>query len=313
MSVTGILSYYNKDYKDFRSLLSEEIKKPRLTFGYNLIRYNSNSIENRIQNGETPILLAIPKSRNSAIIGAAFDYYLRFSIEREFVNVISSKWVAELAIEKLKTFIESYKSTSAHIKLNKLILDKFVDSKIICNEYRSGGQVIFTDVLKACIFFAQMDLYYRNVLNPIDLLYTAGIVENADLEDLMGIIKICRMKYFKTPKLTVLNPTFGVASRMIGGADGDLIVDQTLIDIKVTKEFKLIRPYFNQLLCYYLLYLIGGVDNAPETTIERIGLYFARYNYLWTIRISELGTAEKFEKLKEYLLVKLKDKELRTD
>ena len=89
MSVTSILSYYNKDYKDFRALLNKEIRTPKL---------NQKQI---------PPLLAPSISRNYALVGTAFDYYLRFSIEKNFRKVISSRWVAEASIELLGNSVKS--------------------------------------------------------------------------------------------------------------------------------------------------------------------------------------------------------------
>jgi hypothetical protein len=83
---------------------------------------------------------------------------------------------------------------------------------------------------------------------------------------------------------------------LVGGADADLVIDSTLIDVKTTIELKLTRQYYNQLICYYMLYLIGGMDNHSDLKLDRLGIYFSRYDYLWTFPIGQVGNEQDFEK-----------------
>lgn len=288
MSVTSILSYYNKDYKDFRALLNKEIRTPKL---------NQEQI---------PPLLAPSISRNYALVGTAFDYYLRFSIEKKFRKVISSRWVAEASIELLGNSVKSNSDLKKFKDLWVSYKEKLTESKTIYNEYLVKDAIDLIELSKTCFFLAKLDLFYRGAINSYDTLLTCVLVEDYDIEDLMGIIKVCDPNIFKPGYSIILNPTFGKASKMVGGGDADLIIDKRLIDIKVTKEVKILRPYFNQLICYYLLSLIGGVDGIEEMTIKEIGLYFARYNYLWSVKIKKLATEGQFIKLKEFLEQKLK-------
>ncbi len=111
-------------------------------------------------------------------------------------------------------------------------------------------------------------------------------MDSEDVADLRNLISIVNLDTFKAKELCVLNPTFGEASKLVGGADADLVIDNMLIDIKTTKSPKLTRDHFNQLLGYYVLLKIGGVDNVPNTpTIESIGIYYSRHAELVPIPI----------------------------
>ena len=70
-----------------------------------------------------------------------------------------------------------------------------------------------------------------------------------------------------------LNPTFD-GSRDVGGADADLVVDGTLIDIKTTVEQRISNNWLWQLLGYVLL------DYSDRYGINGIGLYLARQGIL---------------------------------
>ena len=71
----------------------------------------------------------------------------------------------------------------------------------------------------------------------------------------------------------VLNPTFE-GSEAVGGADADVIVDGTLIEIKTTSKSEIRREWLWQLLGYVLL------DYTDAYGINGIGLYLARQGRL---------------------------------
>jgi hypothetical protein len=79
----------------------------------------------------------------------------------------------------------------------------------------------------------------------------------------------------------VLNPTFA-GSIELGGADADLILGNTLIDIKTTKKGKPNRPQYWQIVGYAL------ADYTNEYGIERVGFYYARYGALVTWTLDDL-------------------------
>ena len=77
-----------------------------------------------------------------------------------------------------------------------------------------------------------------------------------------------------------LNPTF-TGSSDIGGADADLIVDGTIIEIKSTVQSEIEVDYVRQLLGYVLL----DYDDAHK--ISSVGLYMARQGLLFQWDLSE--------------------------
>ena len=76
-----------------------------------------------------------------------------------------------------------------------------------------------------------------------------------------------------------LNPTFD-GSFAIGGADADLVVDDTLIDIKTTVKLELQSTWVYELMGYALL------DYSDAHRLDSIGLYLARQGVLlkWDLR-----------------------------
>ena len=83
------------------------------------------------------------------------------------------------------------------------------------------------------------------------------------------------------PKRIVSNPTLGRASLNIG-ADGDLILDDCLIEIKSAVNAEVSQAMLHQLVCYILL------DREDLFGIRKAGLYMARQGALSVWPIPEL-------------------------
>jgi hypothetical protein len=135
-------------------------------------------------------------------------------------------------------------------------------------------------------------------LPTIEELRTLYDVSKNDMEELKSLINCCTIDQFKPNFHIILNPRFNTN---IISADADLVVDETLIDVKVTKHLELPRGLFNQLIGYYLLYLIGGISENSKLKISKLGIYFARHNFLWTVDVEQVGSDPLFRKATDKL------------
>lgn len=267
MSITRILNYNNPRFKEYRSTLAK----------YRIPKFTVERFE----------IKAIPQTQNYALIGIAFDYLLRFTVEKNFNKyIIGSEWIAEKAINYLIDDTEVFGSGTLDIKTRETILRKkkklsnpiksrfaYVKEVFYYN-YVNNYKSLDIDLIKGCLFLAKLDLLAKNRslgLYEIDFLY-----ENSeDVADMRTLIEICDINIFKPKKKIRLNPTFGNASLLVGGADADIIIDDILIDIKVTKQLKITRNYYNQIISYYLLHLIEKAERSTDLIINKLGFYFA--------------------------------------
>ncbi len=285
MSLTSFLK--NKDVKD---AFKHEFKKPRL----------------KLQ-GE---LLAPPLTNHYGLVGTAFDYLLRFYIKRINPNAIEQHWVSEASLhllevaylhdlleipevspvtQKLKEKITENPTLSDPIVYKK-VKEIIQYSKKVRDEFIKTGK-LSPDLYKAVLLLAQVDVIYRAGVVDENL----GNVDEKDIEDLKNLISIAKPEYFKAKKICILNPTFGTASQLVGGADCDLVIDDAIIDIKTTKKLDLTRNYFDQLIGYYILYKIGGINGMPSNCeIKKLGIYFSRYGYLHFIDVRDIISEDTF-------------------
>lgn len=231
-------------------------------------------------------LQAKPETQNYALVGTAFDYLLRFYLACLNPNRLERRrWVAESAIRYCVE--EEVLSRASEI---------LQEARGTYREYLEKGQVN-RDLMGCCLLLAQMDGIFRSGGDiPPDL----GFFNPKDVDDLEHLISIVDPVNLRAERHCVLNPAFGRASKLVGGADADIIVDGTLIEIKTVQQL-LIRPkYIHQLIGYYLLSLIGGIDSAPDLTLERVGIYFSRYGYLFTAPIHSIVDEDELPELRDW-------------
>jgi hypothetical protein len=139
-------------------------------------------------------------------------------------------------------------------------------------------------LLRLCVVLAYFEQFRRTSaalshsplvkLTRHDLADVLNVVEPRWLDDLCAQSWLFYDKHkHLLSRPFVLNPTFE-GSRDVGGADGDLIVDGVLIEIKATTvpnvEASKVREWLYQLIGYALL------DYTDKYRLRRIGFYFSR-------------------------------------
>lgn len=224
-------------------------------------------------------IIAPPLTKNYSLVGTAFDYLMRFNIE--YLNpqcVKKQGWIAEAALLLLSDeYLEKGISIVEQAKTN---LSSFLETGKCDNE-----------LLQSALLLAGLDPIFRANVGKEYI----GLIDQQDVHDLRNLISAIDIQIFKAEKYCLLNPTFGKASLLVGGADADLIIDGTIIDIKTTKSLELTRDHFNQLIGYYTLYILDGINEgklSPE--IDKLAIYFSRYGYFHVIEINEIISRESF-------------------
>lgn len=222
---------------------------------------------------------APPQTQNFTLVGTAFDYLLRFHLERLNPNSITSTWIAEIAVEMTKTEPDLY-----------LFLKERLESARKTHELFIKNGILTDGIVTSSIFLAKLDPLYRaGYFDPALL-----DVNQGDVLDLNNLISVVDFSIFKSNHVSILNPSFGEASNLVGGADADFIIDDILIDIKTTKNLKFDREYYNQLVGYYMLSKLGEIDGMNGRKIDKIGIYFSRHGLLHAVKVSNIENNPKF-------------------
>lgn len=261
MSMTFLL----KKDPTIRSALSQWFTKPRLV---------------------PPPAILVPRGSSApAEIGTAFDYLLRFFLNRNVADTRSSLWVAESAT----IFVSGER--------RKHLMSILTHARAVESEYIATGNV--TDELMAvCVDLARADLILR--IGRTEFLGTPVLEES--VRELWDLFNLLDPGQWQADRPCILNPTFGEASSAVGGADADLIWNGHLIEVKTSSRPGFQLRDFQQIVCYYLLHRIAGVGSGMTGGgVNGIGFYLSRAGVRVTWRIEELIGLAQLEEATEWM------------
>ncbi len=289
MSLTSIIG--GKSFQELRDKFKTVFPRPQITL--------------------TGDLIAPPLTNNHSVVGQAFDYLLRFYLEHKYKEKVNSwgSWVADSSFRMIYNSASNSNSAKIYIGYRRdIVKDKkqflemleteYLNAKANYDTYLKSGQIT-DELIKSCLFLSRLDVTFRAGMIDANL----GNENELDITDIRNLFSTINPENFHVKNYCYINPTFGNGSRLVGGADADLIIDGTLIDIKVTKYLKLERAHLNQTIGYYILSLIGGVnDDEKARPIENIAIYFARHGQLWKSALSQFADAKKFIEFKNWFI-----------
>lgn len=220
--------------------------------------------------------------RDSSLVGTAFDYMARFRIAK-FIkrpDMVSSL-VAYNGIYKLRKLpgIQSYYSDK-YKPWEKKIEEVVISQKPISQLYEIAVHLAkLEQIARAGVKVDDVNLVY---------IFNEPAKEEVlrDLEQLLAVFE----ETFMIPKIISKksrvdsNPSFGIGSLLVDGADGDIFIDGTLYDFKTTKVGGLQRNDILQMIGYYILNALAVYTCSEELdfgysdkTIKRIAFYKARF------------------------------------
>jgi len=250
MSLTSFLAE-----KDVKARFREEFEKPKFLAKKEMV--------------------ASPLTKNYPRVGTAFDYLFRFILMHlNDASATSEKWVAEDALNYLASDEVLFKNGNRIVSNAKRNLSDFLKSGKVTDE-----------LIESSLLLASLDPIIRSGFGHDDV----GIIDSKDIRDLRNLVDVIDKDRFKARYTCLLNPRFGKASNLVGGADADVILDDTLIDIKTTIDFRFDRSFFDQLMGYYTLNCINNENRFGEDSdIKSIAVYFSRHGYLHSIPLDEI-------------------------
>lgn len=271
-------------------------------------------------NSKNEILIS-PKNNDSSYrgeIGTAFDYLFRFNLQRINKKNFSSRtsWVAEDGLNQVLFLLGLPKESHIKIGYNKdRLIDRvkfinhlekeFTNAQENFQQFIKNGKLTNT-LIKSSVFLAKLDVTSRAQFIDSNL----DNIRPESIDELNELFTIVPWNLFKAEEQCLLNPNFGIGTAIVGGADADLIIDNTLIDIKSTKDLEIDRKNLNQIIGYALLSIIDNNQGGKNLDIKRVGIYFARFGEFWNMPLSDFCDKDKFVCLADEFSRLVKDKNL---
>jgi hypothetical protein len=279
------------------------------------------------------------RSPRYKLVGTAFDYLLRFELQRRAPHAVATSWVAESAPDKTwwkedrrgsfinlskddQGVISALKDPSAWLRDPRLakeleelaqevagrarkVIEKAKTAHAAFMKNTSPTRPEQADLAGHAVRLAKLDDTSRSCayLDP-----TFEDADQEDVEELLALLAIVPVDMLLHYEFLLLNPTFGEASRLVGGADADLIAGDMLIDLKVTKDGKVKAEYLDQLLGYFLLARNQSRVDPMFPIINRLAIYFCRQGHLWMLNTSAWTEHPQFAEIEEWFFSRAKEK-----
>jgi hypothetical protein len=258
----------------------------------------------KLPRGLSAPLQVQPRSQRYQLVGTAFDYLLRFELQRLAPHAVTGKWSAEYAPEMISGGLElfadleppDYLPPKEVARRASSILQnakEAVAAYLRCGEPARAQQV---DLATHAIRLAKLD----SVVRAMRLDRRFEEADQEDVDDLLAMLAIVPFATLVHSQVMLLNPTFGEASALVGGADADLVAGDMLVDLKATKNNKVAAEDLDQLLGYFLLARRHRLANPTFPEIKRLALYFARNGHLWAQDTTAWTTHQQFAEVEQW-------------
>lgn len=284
-------------------MLTKFIERPEIRQAF-----KDNAVRVKIPSdiaGSGPIVP--PSARNRSLVGMSFDYMARFRLAREInlgmadsdIAVWDTGWVAEQTVREMKG---DERFGRAHPRWERMLLA----ARELYESYVSGDENDMVRIARCVQCLGAVDLITRmDGFNPNFQPQDDVTQELLDLDTVFNPLQMLRPR-----TLCLLNPSLPGA-QCIGSGDADLVIDRTVIDIKTSAEMSCGAPLLREVASYAaLLRRDGATMGGPDpvrVSVERVGLYFARYGRLMTWSLDEIFPNEGFERFADVLMDAIKD------
>jgi hypothetical protein len=250
---------------------------------------------------------AEPLTTHYILVGIAFDYFIRFYLKRENQEIDDPIWKAEIncntkaggkleisnhkLINRPDRFMYYGKVPRKDEKEIKILIDYLNSAQFSYHKYLKNG-IISDEVIKSCFLLAKIESSFNDYV-PIDSDF--GKIEAKDIEDLRNLINTLSPEHFYFRNTCQIKPPLEAPLIPDKITEADLIIDDTIIDVKVTKEPRLTREMFRQLTAYFILhnYSTGTYfkiknKDVVSFSINKMGVYFARHGILYKFNAEDV-------------------------
>ena len=128
-----------------------------------------------------------PLTPHYSLVGTAFDYLLRFSLQRLYAHAVVKPWVAELAVDGQYYAIAGIYDEAMAGQAVKIV----EEAKHYHRQYLQSG-ILTNELLRSVLLLAQIDPFFRarKLYEPF------GIVDARDIDDLQRLFAAIPFDHF---------------------------------------------------------------------------------------------------------------------
>lgn len=263
-------------------------------------------------------LKAEPRSSLYTMIGTAFDYLLRFELQRRAPHAVGQGWIADYVPDMLWKQNEKgaggldllvdadpalYIPPEEVGRLARKIVEEAKATVAAYLKAKAPNGTQQAELAAHAIRLAKLDVVFR--ARHLDPRFQEA--DGEDVHDLLALLSIVPFDSLLHSEVMLLNPTFGTASALVGGADSDLITGDMLVDFKTTNRSEMQGRDLDQLFGYYLLARNRRESDPSFPEIKRLALYFSRHGFLWVQNATTWEDHPQFLEIEDWFFKRAKE------
>ncbi|WMT50829.1 MAG: ribonuclease H-like domain-containing protein [Ferroplasma sp.] len=213
---------------------------------------------------------------NPSMVGTAFDYMFRFELKRKYPWAIESGWIAQNGLSNM--VLAKFQVGDGADSPHHLLLINWADTGQRTMDYTKSAREKYyknpsdknlRKLVEMCYRLSYLDVIYRegklpSVPVPKDKLMPAPTEE--EIDDIISMIskseEFINSETFANSKFIVLNPDFGDYSKLVRGADADIITSTSLIDLKTSRNLRITNYDLAQIVGYYFLLRLYNEEHS---------------------------------------------------
>lgn len=213
-------------------------------------------------------ILRVPSvSGSPSLAGVAFDYAARLEFAYRAPDAEAGEWLAEGAAGCLP-------SRSMERRDAKTVVDaaRTAQERLPLEDSRRWAEIAVHAAR-----LAQLDnaARTRGAIMPT-FGEKHGVPERAIADEVKRMLMIAEPLFaLSSEEPVLLNPSFGWLGGMVGGGDADLILGDTLVELKTAQSSALGRDQLRQCIAYAAL-----ASGSGTAYVDSIAVYFARFGVL---------------------------------
>lgn len=291
MSLTGFLN--NKE--DKRCIRFQEVIK-KVTPSKN----DFKAFNNKTNPFDTKIDLKVEYKLNNnieaALVGTTFDYLARFRI----AQVVRKNNIKVMEGIVAENFLDIFKNKLSRRNYNKLI-DKYNDAIENIKRYIELNIEFDDQIIEKVCVLGKLEGCFRGGKLPKNIKYLFDKPTEEVINELIGLIHLFELEFIskvvKPNSIVIYNPSFGLTSGVIGGADADIYIDGTIYDFKTTKSIGYKGKDAQQVVSYYILNELekkmhGELFNNSirNKVVDKIAIYLARVGEIYYFDMNNIDS-----------------------
>jgi len=228
-------------------------------------------------------------NRRYVLVGHAFDILLSLYLEKNYTGFCKESF-DYYKYERIAYLNNSW--SKAYLKATKE-----------CEKYLKSKKSISENIIRAAIVLAKFENCSRCGYPPTDL----DIFYEEDTQDLLKMIEVLPQEIIPKKRI-YLGSGLCCGGSAVRAADIDLLIDDTIIDVKTVSVIKDRKSYFRQVICYNIM--IGNMglgewnkNKGKKIELSRVGIYYSRFGFFETYLLSDMvRSKESLDALKKILV-----------